>query len=197
MKVKKRTGAIVPFDKKYILRAISLAAAAAGEQDESMETETTDMIEQKLKESGEDIIEIETIQDMVEECLFEQQRFRTAKAYILYRREKEHTREEWKSGLLSREFLSTYKHTPNPMEQLGAFVYSRTYSRFIPRYGRREFWWEDCPPGGGVQLFSGAHHKRRGGDSLRQYLSSETVPFRKDLLGRQHQSGGRLSHGEL
>ena len=142
MKVKKRTGAIVPFDKKYILRAISLAAAAAGEQDESMETETTDMIEQKLKESGEDIIEIETIQDMVEECLFEQQRFRTAKAYILYRREKEHTREEWKSGLLSREFLSTYKHTPNPMEQLGAFVYSRTYSRFIPRYGRREFWWE-------------------------------------------------------
>ena len=51
MKVKKRTGAIVPFDKKYILRAISLAAAAAGEQDESMETETTDMIEQKLKEA--------------------------------------------------------------------------------------------------------------------------------------------------
>ena len=34
MRVKKRNGAVVPFDKKYIFRAIGLAAAAAGEQDE-------------------------------------------------------------------------------------------------------------------------------------------------------------------
>ena len=37
MRVKKRNGAVVPFDKKYIFRAIGLAAAAAGEQDEEME----------------------------------------------------------------------------------------------------------------------------------------------------------------
>ena len=88
MKVRKRNGAVVPFDKKYIFRAIGLAAAAAGEQDEEMEEKTTDVIEQKLLALKEDIVGIETIQDMVEECLFEQQRFRTAKAYILYRREK-------------------------------------------------------------------------------------------------------------
>ncbi|HIQ97833.1 MAG TPA: ribonucleoside-triphosphate reductase, adenosylcobalamin-dependent [Candidatus Lachnoclostridium avicola] len=142
MKVKKRNGSIVSFDKKYIRRAISLAAAAVGEQDEEMEEKISDVIEQKLKERREEIIGIETIQDMVEECLFEQQRFRTAKAYILYRKEKEQHREEGKYRLLSREFLSSYKHTPNPMEQLGAFVYSRTYSRYLPQYGRREFWWE-------------------------------------------------------
>ena len=28
------------------------------------------------------------------------------------------------------------------MEQLGAFVYTRTYSRYLPKLGRREFWWE-------------------------------------------------------
>ena len=72
MKVKKRTGAIVPFDKKYI-SSHQPGGGCRRRADESMETETTDMIEQKLKESGEDIIEIETIQDMVEECLFEQQ----------------------------------------------------------------------------------------------------------------------------
>lgn len=69
MKVRKRNGAVVPFDKKYIFRAIGLAAAAAGEQDEEMEEKTTDMIEQKLLAMQEDIIGIETIQDMVEECL--------------------------------------------------------------------------------------------------------------------------------
>ena len=91
----------------------------------------TDAIVEKLSTLGRDIVEIETIQDTVEECLFEQQLFRTAKAYILYRIEKEKERAggAWEEGLLSREFLSPYKHAPNPMEQLGSFVYSRTYSR--------------------------------------------------------------------
>ena len=80
----------------------------------------------------------------MEESLFEHDRFRTAKAYILYRMDKEKTRGlvEWKDGLLSREFLSRYKHAPNPMGELGSFVYSRTYSRYLPVYNRREFWWE-------------------------------------------------------
>ena len=43
---------------------------------------------------------------------------------------------------MSRDFLSKYKHAPAPMEQLGSFVYSRTYSRYLPRLNRREFWWE-------------------------------------------------------
>ena len=28
------------------------------------------------------------------------------------------------------------------MGELGSFVYSRTYSRYIPQLNRREFWWE-------------------------------------------------------
>ena len=45
-------------------------------------------------------------------------------------------------GLLTREFLSPYKHAASPMGELGSFVYSRTYSRYIPALNRREFWWE-------------------------------------------------------
>lgn len=144
MNVRKRSGTIVPFDKEFIVRAISLAAAAAGEHGEEAAVQAADAVEARLRQNAEGIVDIEHIQDTVEEVLFEQQRFRTAKAYILYRIEKEKTRdsEDWREGLLSKEFLSPYKHAPNPMEQLGSFVYSRTYSRYLPGRGRREFWWE-------------------------------------------------------
>ena len=41
-----------------------------------------------------------------------------------------------------KDFLCRYKHMPNPMEQLGSFVYTRTYSRYIPDKYRRELWCE-------------------------------------------------------
>lgn len=44
--------------------------------------------------------------------------------------------------LLSQEFLDRYARTPSPMGELGSFVYTRTYSRYIPELGRREYWWE-------------------------------------------------------
>ena len=144
MNVRKRSGKVVPFDPGFISRAISLAAAAAGEHDEEAAARITEAVTEKLRARKEEIWDIETIQDTVEETLFEHKAYQTAKAYIRYRLEKEKERAGGteKEGLLSREFLSPYKHAPNPMEQLGAFVYTRTYSRFLPRLDRREFWWE-------------------------------------------------------
>ena len=144
MKVRKRSGKIVPFDAEFISRAISLASSATGEADNELVEKITKDVEKHLASKGKNIIDIETIQDQVEDSLFEHQCYQTAKAYILYRtaKEKERVNGSWKEGLLTREFLSPYKHAPNPMEQLGSFVYTRTYSRFIPGIGRREFWWE-------------------------------------------------------
>lgn len=145
MNVRKRSGNIVAFDKEFIYRAISLAAAAAGEQNEEAIRTATDAVEARLVEKGEDIVDIERIQDTVEEILFEQQQYRTVRTYMMYRMEKEKTRgqeDEFGGGLLSRDFLSKYKHAPNPMEQLGSFVFTRTYSRYLPKLNRREFWWE-------------------------------------------------------
>lgn len=144
MNVRKRSGKVVPFDAEFISRAISLASAATGEADPELVKNITDDVVKRLEKKGKEIIDIEKIQDVVEDSLFENRCYQTAKAYILYRteKEKERTNGSWKEGLLSREFLSPYKHAPNPMEQLGSFVYTRTYSRFLPRIGRREFWWE-------------------------------------------------------
>ena len=144
MQVRKRNGSVVNFDREFIVRAVTLAAAAAGEQDDGAVQRVTDFVEDKLARRGEETVDIETIQDTVEEALFEQGRFQTVRAYILYRmdKEKHRSRAGWKEGLLSREFLSAYKHAPSPMGELGAFVYSRTYSRFLPEMNRREFWWE-------------------------------------------------------
>ncbi len=142
MQVRKRNGAIVPYDPSFILRAVTLAAAAAGEHDDSAAQCVADSVEEKLLHRNEAIVDIETIQDAAEEALFEHGRFKTAKAYILYRMDKARIRGQWKEGLLSREFLSKYKHAPSPMGELGSFVYSRTYSRYLPELGRREFWWE-------------------------------------------------------
>ena len=144
MKVRKRSGKIVPFDAEFISRAISLASSATGEADNELVKMITKDVEEHLVSKGKNIIDIETIQDQVEDSLFAHQCYQTAKAYILYRtaKEKERVNGSWKEGLLTREFLSPYKHAPNPMEQLGSFVYTRTYSRFIPGIGRREFWWE-------------------------------------------------------
>ena len=144
MNVRKRSGKVVPFDAEFIFRAIALASAAAGEHDEEATRGITQAVTAKLQERNEEIWDIETIQDTVEETLFEKHHYQTAKAYILYRMEKEKERLGGmdREGLLKREFLSPYKHAPNPMEQLGAFVYTRTYSRYLPNLGRREFWWE-------------------------------------------------------
>lgn len=144
MNVKKRSGKVVPFDEKYISRAIFLASVATGEADHALVQKITKDVVKRLQATGKEIIDIEKIQDIVEDSLFDNRCYQTVKAYILYRteKEKERTNGSWKEGLLSREFLSPYKHAPNPMEQLGSFVYTRTYSRYLPRIGRREFWWE-------------------------------------------------------
>lgn len=44
--------------------------------------------------------------------------------------------------LLSDDFLKAYSRMDSPMEQLGDFVYTRTYSRYLTEPGRREYWWE-------------------------------------------------------
>ena len=146
MFVRKRNGKIVPYDDQYINRAISLAAVAVNEYDEHKIEAVTASVTDSIKKRGEDTVYIEKIQDTVEEMMYQHGMIRAMRAYIRYRVMKEKERErgsnEWQEGLLTKDFLSKYKHMPNPMGQLGAFVYTRTYSRFLPKLGRREFWWE-------------------------------------------------------
>ncbi len=86
MKVKKRSGQIVLFDKLKIERAVSKAFEAKGVKDNQAEKIASQVAEEVYK-SEKPVIEIEEIQDMVENELMKEGFFEIAKAYILYRRE--------------------------------------------------------------------------------------------------------------
>ena len=145
MKVVKRDGAVVEFEVAKIVRAIEKAMheTTAGIDRPLCEAIGQQIIE--VSESKDTPISVDEIQDLVEELLMESPRKDVAKKYIIYRNEKDSTRITRKKEdhrLLTDEFISKYKHMNSPMQQLGDFVYYRTYSRWLPEEKRREYWWE-------------------------------------------------------
>jgi ribonucleoside-diphosphate reductase alpha chain/ribonucleoside-triphosphate reductase len=143
-KVTKRDGNIVEFDKSKIVIAIENAMLETESGvDQVLSEKIADSI-LAIVEERKTTIEVDEIQDLVENELMGSPRKDAAKKYIIYRNEKDRTRKIRKreNRLLTDEFISRYKHTPAPMQQLGSFVYYRTYSRWLPKEKRREYWWE-------------------------------------------------------
>jgi anaerobic ribonucleoside-triphosphate reductase len=88
--VKKRDGEIVTFDKEKIAHAIYLAAKAVGGEDmELADKLANEVILYLYTKKGDATPEVEEIQDAVEKTLIESGHARTAKAYILYRKQRE------------------------------------------------------------------------------------------------------------
>ncbi|UCF61928.1 MAG: hypothetical protein JSV37_04375 [Anaerolineaceae bacterium] len=92
----KRSGAIVPFNPDRITNAIYRAAVAVGGRDrelaEQLSQEVVKLLDTTATEGQHPHIEV--IQDAVEKVLIENGHAKTAKAYILYREEKERRRRE-------------------------------------------------------------------------------------------------------
>lgn len=140
--IKKRDGRTVEFDKQRIVTAIEKAML---ETLNGVDTNLSNKIADEIYNMKDGTFTVEKVQDLVEIKLMESNRKDVAKAYIIYRNERDKNRVNKISndeGLLSEEFISKYKHKPNPMNQLGSFVYYRTYSRWLPSQKRREYWWE-------------------------------------------------------
>lgn len=97
-------------------------------------------------------------------------------------------------NLLTDEFLAKYNDFPSHMNELGKFVYYRTYSRFLPEKGRRETWKETVKRATEYNVGLGVRHVQKIGykvdyakfrkeaeelfDSmfnLRQFLSGRTL----------------------
>lgn len=81
-KVKKRDGKIVEFDPSKIANAINKAFSASKEGDESKAWEVTGYVVSRIET---EVVDIETIQDLVEDTLMNMGYRKTAKMYILYR----------------------------------------------------------------------------------------------------------------
>ena len=94
-KIRKRDGKIADFNPIKITNAIWKAAQAVGGKDYKKSVELTDKVIQQLEkelEKGE-IPTVEQVQDVVEKVLIEEGHAKTAKAYILYRKQHQEIRE--------------------------------------------------------------------------------------------------------
>jgi len=151
MKVIKRDEREVEYSRDKITKAIYRAML------ESREDATEDEAEQVALNVEKELItefynkdqipKVEEIQDLVEEKLMKSGFISTAKTYIIYRNKRQQSRlyrkNEKENPLLTNDFLSKYKHQPNPFPtELGEFIYYRTYSRWLEEEQRREYWWE-------------------------------------------------------
>ena len=94
-KIRKRDGKVSDFNPIRITNAIWKAAQAVGGKDHRKAAELTDkvleMIQKELKKG--EIPSVEQVQDCVEKTLIEEGHARTAKAYILYRKQHNDIRE--------------------------------------------------------------------------------------------------------
>jgi ribonucleoside-diphosphate reductase alpha chain len=101
--VRKRDGAVVPFNRNKIAEAIWKAEKAVGGKDRGLAERLADNVVRILEEKFmEKIPTVEEIQDVVERVLIESGKARTAKAYILYRQKRTEIREE-KKKILEKE----------------------------------------------------------------------------------------------
>jgi len=91
--VRKRDGTLEEFDSDRIFKAIWKAAEAIGGKDKERARELTEEVERKIKQRFVDTYpSVEDIQDMIEKVLIENGHARTAKAFILYRKQHDEIR---------------------------------------------------------------------------------------------------------
>lgn len=148
IKVQKRNNEFVEYDGSKIVMAIAKSMEdSVGEVDYVIANEIEDVISGMVYSEDETVWTVDDVSDEVESQLMEFGLHKTAKAYILYRAERNKDRqnridEKIESKFFSNEFLSKYKHAKEPFNPLGSFVYYRTYSSWLPELGRRETWFE-------------------------------------------------------
>lgn len=141
--VKKRTGDIIPFDQSRITAAILKAMKVSEEGDEGDAENVSSKVVKELSKiyPAGTILTIEQIQDVVERQLILLDYPKTAKNYILYRRERESVRKARKK--IPKEVKKIVDENKKYFRNsLGEFIYYRSYSRWIEEEGRRETWIE-------------------------------------------------------
>lgn len=124
MKVIKRDGSTVDFDRSKIVKAISKANEAVDLEDR-ISDEQIDKIVDEISRRHRSRLLVEDIQDMVEEKLMEQQKYRLMKAYILYRYERALVR---KANTTDDSILSLIKNANKDVMEENSNKNARTAS---------------------------------------------------------------------
>ena len=95
LSIRKRDGRITEYDKNRIADAIFAAAKAVGGDDRVMADKLADIVTAYilLRYDDKNIPDVEDVQDLVEKILIDEGHAKTAKAYILYREQRNKMRE--------------------------------------------------------------------------------------------------------
>ncbi|MFC2064868.1 ATP cone domain-containing protein, partial [Chloroflexota bacterium] len=140
----KRNGATVPFTRERISNAIFRAAVSVGGRDrsiaESLSNQVVEILEKNCKRGQYPAVE--EVQDVIEKVLIENGHARVAKAYILYREERNRRRRKEVSPTEQRsEYIPWAKmwsvldwavdYEVNTVDKLNHMVESNQFSRLI------------------------------------------------------------------
>lgn len=129
MKVVKRDGKIVEFDKAKVHLAISKANNEVKDKEKATEKEIRDIIEY-IESLGKKRILVEDIQDIIEEQLMEISKYILAKKYITYRYTRELVRKSNTTDLAIKELIegeSEYWNTENSNKNAKVVTTQRDY----------------------------------------------------------------------
>lgn len=107
MQVDKRNGQTVDFDLNKIINATKKAFES---KNETFDKKVIDVVLSELDDIHEDIIPVETIQDIVERSLMKLGHYDVAKSFILYRKKRQNVR-EWVAQ--KQDFINQYKKSSN------------------------------------------------------------------------------------
>ncbi|MEK6867589.1 MAG: ATP cone domain-containing protein, partial [Nanoarchaeota archaeon] len=108
--VQKRSGEIVQFDKEKITSAIFKAAQSVGGSDTHQAKVITENVMNVLEQKYHTTVpSVEEIQDVIEKVLIETGHAKTAKAFILYRAEREKARKSVEHGDPEVDAMFAYK----------------------------------------------------------------------------------------
>jgi len=145
-KISKRDGSLVKFDLNKISNAVFKAMKASNEGGEKEAVKVASRVAKELnsllKKEGKGFTPtVEQTQDLVEKALILDQFAVTAKSYILYRQRRAEARAE--AGDVPEKVKTLVADSKKYFRnQLGEFVYYRTYAKWIDEEQRRETWIE-------------------------------------------------------
>lgn len=135
-KIKKRDGREVPFNVEKITNAIFKAIRATGEENYELAMALAEKVVKKLHENpGNEIPDVEEIQDIVEKVLIEEGHANTAKAYILYRAERTRIREMNTRLMRIYEGLTFKEAKDNDLKRENANIDGDTAMGTMLKYG--------------------------------------------------------------
>lgn len=134
-KIKKRDGRLVYFNPEKIKEAIKKAMFASKSEIADLDLLVDEVVANASEKFGKKIPTVEDIQDIVEQVLMEQKHVETAKAYILYRQERNRIRDKDTRLMKTFHDITFSKADESDLKRENANINSDTPMGAMLKYG--------------------------------------------------------------